>query len=152
MAPGMITLHEFTRSIESYSIEYYKSCILKTNQFSTKYILQKLIESHKRHQLKIEAVLENDNDFSVEVRLLEEFRQNFNPAGIFGSVNVENLNFVEAAKLGIGLINYQIMFYRQIVNDIKDTELRQELEKLVILKTDHRKDLQAESERLTYKK
>ena len=48
MAPGMITLHEFTRSIESYSIEYYKSCILKTNQFSTKYILQKLIESHNK--------------------------------------------------------------------------------------------------------
>ena len=148
----VISLNEFSRSIESRCIEFYKTCVLKTNQFSTKYILQKLIEQHKKHIKKLDLEFSFEGEEPLNSGHLENYTMQFSKAWQISAFDIENLNFVEATKLAISLINFQIDFYRQLTEEISGPEFQEIIEKIIVFKTDYIKELESEFERLSYKK
>ncbi len=152
MDHAMISLSELSQSAESHFIEYYKACLLKTNQFSTKYILQKLIEYHKKHTEDLSSKLASDTGKYFPSDLTEKYHQQFSNSGAVNSFDIENLNFVEATKLAVVLANFQIDFYNQLAQDPDCESSRGRLEIIIELKKNYIKDLEAEFERLNYRK
>jgi len=152
MEHAVISLSEISRSLETHIIEYYKVCLLKTNQFSTKYILQKLIEYHKTHTKDLKSNLVGDTGKYFQADLPDKYRQQFINSRKINSFDIENLNFVEATKLAIVLLNFQIEFYSQLAEDSDSESLRDRLEKIIELKNNYIRDLETEFDRLNYRK
>ncbi len=151
MVNRVISLYEVSRSIESHCIDFYKACVLKTNQFSTKYILQKMIEHHKKHLGIIKTNLSNEHEKIFAPDLLENYQQHFSNSESINSFDIVNLNFVEVTKLAIGLINLQIDFYRQMAEDLEEVSTKKSIDNIIELKTNYIRNLETEFDRLSYK-
>ncbi len=149
--PGMISLQALSTAIESHGIEFYKTCLLKTNQFSTKYVLQRMIEHHKKHAKNLGSAITSDNENLLNTGLIETYQQKFAAAGMISDAEIENLNFVEATKLAIDLIKFQMEFYRQLCNQQEDPDLANDIETILAVKADYIRELESESDRLSYK-
>jgi rubrerythrin len=149
--PGTISLQALSTAIESHAIGFYKTCLLKTNQFSTKYVLQRMIEHHKKHVQQLGSALTFDNENVLNAGLIEAYHQNFDAAGMLSDADIENLNFVEATKLAIGLIKFQIEFYRRLHSQQEDPDLAKNIEAILAVKADYIRDLETESDRLSHR-
>lgn len=147
-----LSLKEFSQSIETTSIEFYKTCILKTRQFSTKYILQKLIEQHKKHMSELDAHLVDSGSPTVKTSDLESYLSSFQKTGSIKIRDMENLNFVEATNLAIVLASFQLDFYRNLAEEMKGSPDLKDLDIILDLKSKYLDELKSELERLSYDK
>jgi rubrerythrin len=152
MSDTDLSLKEFSQSIESTSIEFYKTCILKCRQFSTKYILQKMMEHHKKHMSELEALLVDNGPPAIKASDLESYRSSFRRTGSVKTNDREHFNFVDATTLAITLASFQLDFYRNLEKELKGSPGSKDLDKILDLKIKYLDELKSELDRLSYDK
>ncbi len=67
-----VSVKEFVRRLEKFNLDFYNNCLLKTNQFSTKYILQQAIKNQQDHQKELIPSMELLGTDEVDGRYLDD--------------------------------------------------------------------------------
>ncbi len=147
----LIPVKEFVRRLEEFSVDFYKKCLTKTNQFSTKYILQQAITSHQNHNKDIILSLELLGEEEVNTRHLEDIMDNFSRNHVAGKFELENLNFVEATHLAILLMEYVIDKYNILMKCKLSAETKISLNNIYQNKQNRLEALKKEYEKRRYK-
>ena len=147
----LIPVKEFVRRLEEFSVDFYKNCLLKTNQFSTKYILQQAIKSHRNHNKDIVLSLELLGEEEVYTRHLENIMGNFSRDHVAGKFELDSLNFVEATHLTILLMEYVIDKYQVLMKCKLSGETKSSLNDIYQKKQNQLEALKKEYEKRRYK-
>lgn len=147
----LIPVKEFVHRLEEFSVDFYKSCLLKTNQYSTKYILQQAIKSHQDHHKDIIRFLELPGEEEVYARHLENIMDDFSQNHVDGNFELENLNFVEATHLAILLMEYVIAKYQILMKCKLSGETIKSLNDIYQMKQSQLEALKKEYEKRRYK-
>jgi hypothetical protein len=106
-----ITISAFVSRLEEFNIDFYKNCLLKTNQFSTKFILNQVIQEHQKYKKDIIPDIDGLGEEQVDSRFLENIIEDFKRDYVENQFELESLNFVEATELAVILIEYVIKKY-----------------------------------------
>ena len=146
-----IPVKEFVHRLEEFSVDFYKSCLLKTNQYSTKYILQQAIKSHQDQNKDIIRFLELPGEEEVYTRHLENIMDDFSQNHVDGNFELDNLNFVEATHLAILLMEYVIAKYQILMKCKLSGETIKSLNDIYQMKQNQLEALKKEYEKRRYK-
>ena len=106
-----VTISTFVRQLEDFNIDFYKNCLLKTNQFSTKFILQQVIRDHQQFRQEILTYINELGEEEVDSRYIDNINEDFSKNFVDGKFELESLNFVEATELAVILIEYVLEKY-----------------------------------------
>ena len=137
--------------IEMQCVLFYKHCIRISNLFSTKFVLQKVIEIQKNHMNEIVNSMGNDLSQIRIPDVLADLTEAYLFHGIEKSFSLESLNFVEANQLAIHLVDNYINYYSKIIESESQEHIKSVLTNLIELKQDFRQKLNQEYQRLRYK-
>ena len=114
MNSNKIPLKEFISRLENNGNAILKDCIRQNTQFSTKFIMQRIIAQNE-NRLRI---LQQDKTIIAKPLLPEDWIVQQNWAQIRSelksSFDLENLNFLEANQLAVRLNEYMIGIYQAI--------------------------------------
>jgi len=114
MDSAKIPLKEFISRLENIANNILKECIRMNTQFSTKFIMQRIIAQNE-NRLRI---LQQDKTIIAKPLLPEDWIVQQNWAQIRSelksSFDLENLNFLEANQLAVRLNEYMIGIYQAI--------------------------------------
>jgi len=146
-----IHLYEFIQKIEEQGLNFYKKLMLKTNQFSTKFILQKIFIEHQKHVKNLKICLESlRGEFVIDEQFadvaLEQVFKNFEEEFI-----PENLTFVEVTKLAGRLVENYVEIYEKLLSGNISSEWRNAIEQILEKKSMYLQQIHNEHERLRYK-
>jgi hypothetical protein len=139
-------------SLEREGINFFRHCIQKTNQFSTKFVLNKVIESYKQHVQGIENELPEFQTAVTVPDFLTELADSILMDGIEDLFDLEFLNFVEANKLAMHLVDNYITFYQRMAENEPPGRARNLVNELIDMKRNYRGQLQEEYQRLQHKR
>ena len=135
---------------EKSGLQFYRDCMRITNQFSTKYILEKVIQKQRKHVTRLLADIGNVYDSVAEAAALEKKLQIFLQKELVREFDRENLNFVEVTKLAIRMTS----FYRDMYMHLKENEslknLHPVIDHIIESKSMFINQLTSELERLSY--
>ena len=141
---------EFVSKWEKSGLKFYRNCMRITNQFSTKYILENVLQKQNAHVTKILSDIGTINEAAVESEYVDKKITEFIKKVLIDEFDRENLNFVEVNKLAIRMSSY----YREMYIHLKENEtqknVRNAIEKIVANKTGFIEQLTSEFERLSY--
>ena len=151
MNKNFITVKTFVERVESFSIDFYKKCLLETNQFSTKYVLQNVIKEHSAHSQEVVSAAAAFRDEKVNGRHLQDIMQDFIGNHVDSEFELDNLNFVEATHLTIVLMEYVISIYQKLMAYELSKSSIETLNSIFTLKKEYLKSLTDEYEKLRYK-
>ena len=146
-----IRIIEFINNVEKFSVEFYKKCLLETNQFSTKYVLQNVIKNQMEQSQKVVDLAKDVNDEQVRGNNLREMIQDFSNKYVKSEYELDNLNFVEATHLSIFLTEYVIGIYQKIITGDLSVKTSDTLNSIVRMKQEYLQNLNIEYEKLRYK-
>jgi rubrerythrin len=145
-------LSEFIYKIEMQGLNFYKQLIHKTNQYSTKFILQKIFIEHQKHVENLKLCLDSLRD---EVIVAEQFAD-VSLAQVFKIFEQEykpkNLTFVEATKLAGRILENYVEIYEKLLNENISSDWRRAIEQILEKKSAYLQQIHNEHERLRYKK
>jgi hypothetical protein len=136
---------------EETGLNFFQECIAKTNQFSAKYVLEKMLEWHQEHinTLKIDIQLVRDNLAGIED--LAEIEHKFSIQDLCEEFDLSTLTFVEAIKLAIRIAEKDVAFYQRIVEGNLKSVSREALKRILSEKSNYITFLRTEHTRLSYK-
>ena len=146
-----ISFDRLVNKIEEMGIQYFRDCILKTNQYSTRYILQKVLQDHSAHVERIKSDISAYENLVIsekQVKLL------FNRSAFDTFVDkydVENLNFVEATELAIKLTEHFMDLYNKLASLPGEPEIQKASQFILSKKSIYLEILKKEYDRLSYK-
>jgi hypothetical protein len=146
-----IPVKEFVRRLEEFSVDFYKNCLLKTNQYSTKYILQQAIKSQQNHNKDIILSPDLPGEEEVDTRHLENIMDNFSRNYVDDNFELDNLNFVEATHLAILLMEYVIAKYQILMKCKLSGETIKSLNDIYQMKQNQLETMKKEYEKRRYK-
>jgi hypothetical protein len=143
-----IPLKEFISRLENHSNSILKDCIRKNTQFSTQFMIQRIIAQNE-NRLK---VLQKDKTI-IEKPLLPEIwivQQNWTQiqSELKSSFDLENLNFLEANQLAMRLNEYMIGIYQAAQLKISSATVKKVLRTLIRQITSTNAKLKKEYQRL----
>jgi len=143
---------DIINKIESQGTQFYRHCLEKSNQFSAKFILNKRLKEYQQHVSELWTEIE---DLQVELpdlsdEILPEPEIIFNR--LENEFEVENLNFVEATKLAIRMMQESIHYYKLILKSNNSTQWDEIINRILSTKQKYLNLLDSEYERLKYKK
>lgn len=137
--------------IEHSVVGIFKNLILDSNQFSTQFVIQKIMQDFLDHSKKVKSV-GNELEHSQKDDINLSF---FKPGNLLtafpGDSDYSLLNFVEASVFSITILKNQIEIYQNLEKQIADTQRKEILLKIIQLKRDYLDKLESEYERLRYK-
>jgi len=135
---------------EEQGLRFYKDCIHKTNQFSTKYILQKFLREHQDHIEKLKNELQDTAEKSLAKQFLKQLAKSDPPQELCKEYDLSTLTLVEATKLAIRLAENDIDFYGHLLEQKLKIVSRQALEKIISEKASFVKQLKSEYNKILY--
>lgn len=136
---------------EELGLRFYRDCIHKTNQFSTKYILQKFLREYQDHVEKLKKDIQLIAEKPLAEKFLAELDKSNTPQDLCKEFDLSTLTFFEATKLAIRLAENDIDFYGNFLDQKLNKASRQTLEKIISKKSAYVKQLKGEYEKLIYK-
>jgi hypothetical protein len=129
------------------SIKFLERCLQKTNQFSAKYILQKVLSDQKRHLSAIDNDLRHLDTLLPEVLIsISDLQSNLEI-----KFDLKTLNFVEATKLAIYINEQQLSVYGEYLMQKLNASVQEGFDRLLKGKKARLRALHKEYERLRYK-
>jgi hypothetical protein len=143
-------LSEYILDLEERGLQFYRDCMRMTNQFSTKYILERVLKRQRAHvkNLKSEIRHLQDLELSIDPKIdVDDFLKNELPQ----EFDREQLNFVEATKLALRMSEYYHDLYNQLLQRFKQIEQQNLLKCVIEKKSEFTEQLNKEYERLRYK-
>jgi len=145
------SLNDVIIQIESGAIKLYKNLLIKSNQFSTQYIIQKVLKDYVKHFKQIQKVVESHKSENPVLLTYE----NHSPESLLkdfdGDEDHSMLNFLEASKYSITILKNQISRYNKLKEILSDNSDQQLLDNICVLKNEYLNILENEYERLRYK-
>jgi hypothetical protein len=112
---------------EREGIKFFTRCLQRTNQFSTKYILQKVLLFQKEYLAAIEQDLRHlDSALPGEFISLEDTFANSETL-----YDLDTLNFLEATKMAIRIAERQWAVYKKYRSRESDTALQEIFSRLI---------------------
>jgi hypothetical protein len=147
----LITISAFVRQLEEFNVDFYKNCLLKTNQFSTKFILQQVIQDHQKYKKDIIPDIDGLGEEQVESRYLENIIEDFRRNYVENKFELESLNFVEATELAVILIEYVIKKYEILLKYPLSSASKKSLDVIFQKKQNQLEMLKKEYEKRRYK-
>jgi hypothetical protein len=147
----LITISAFVRQLEEFNVDFYKNCLLKTNQFSTKFILQQVIQDHLKYKKDIIPDIDGLGEEQVESRYLENIIEDFRRNYVENKFELESLNFVEATELAVILIEYVIKKYEILLKYPLSSASKKSLDVIFQKKQNQLEMLKKEYEKRRYK-
>ena len=100
---------------EEQGLKFYRECIQKTNQFSTKYVLQKVLRVHQDHVEDLKLDIQNLSGDKIETSLISELEDFADNAELCGEFDFATLTFREATQLAIKISENDIRFYENLL-------------------------------------
>lgn len=146
-----ITISAFVRQLEEFNVDFYKNCLLKTNQFSTKFILQQVIQDHQKYKKDIIPDIDGLGEEQVESSHLENIIEDFRRNNVENQFEQESLNFVEATELAVILIEYVIKKYEILLKYSLSSASKKSLDVIFQKKQNQLEMLKKEYEKRRYK-
>jgi hypothetical protein len=148
-------LSEHIIDLEDRGLQFYRDCMRITNQFSTKYILGKVLKRQQAHvkRLKSEIFHLRDNvDLTIDINVdIDVDIDDFLKCKLPQEFDREHLNFVEATKLALRMSDYYLEMYRRLFQNSTDIEKQNLLKCVIEKKNEYTEQLKKEYERLRYK-
>ena len=148
--PSAVHLSEFIYKIEEQGLNFYKQLMLKTNQYSTKFILQKVFVEHQKHMKNLQQDLADLGDEIINAAQFANVSFEENIKNYKEKYNPENLTFVEATKLAGCLVEKYIEIYENILNHKISSDWRKAIERMLENKRVYLQQLDNEHKRLRY--
>lgn len=134
--------------IEDMGVKCFKNCLLQTNQFSTRYVLTKVLRDYNDHVKQLKTEMNDFKNTVIYKRQIIDLMKRDIPATIINKYDLNNLNFVEANKIAIDLTEQYIHLY-QSINAIETTAEVKALTELILAKKYvYLESLKSEYERL----
>ena len=147
-----ILVGDLLRKKEELGLKFYRDCIRKTNQFSTKYVLQKVLCVHQDHVEDLKLDLQNISEDKVDSNLVSELEKGVSSAELCKEFDFATLTFMEATRLAIRFAENDIRFYENFLEKDLDNPSRKAIERILYKKSTYVMQLKNEYERLKYKK
>ena len=147
-----ILVGDLLRRKEELGLKFYRDCIQRTNQFSTKYILQKVLRVHQDHVEDLKLELQNLSEDKVESSLVSGIEKGVSSTDLSKEFDLATLTFREATRLAIRFAENDIIFYENLLDNNLDNSSTKAIERILYKKSTYVMQLKSEYERLRYKK
>ena len=136
---------------EEEGLKFYRDCIQKTNQFSTKYVLQKVMRVHQDHVEDLKEDIKSLSDDKIESGLITELNNTLSRENLSKEFDLATLTFREATKMAIKISENEICFYENLLDKGLDKPSRKAIERILYKKSTYLMQLKNEFKRLEYK-
>jgi hypothetical protein len=146
-----ILIEDLLRKKEDLGLKFFRDCIQRTNQFSTKYILQKVLRVHQDHVEDLKLDLEHLSDDKVDSSLVSDIEKGLSLADLSGEFDLATLTFREATTLAIRFAENDIQFYEKLLEIDLDKFSIKAIERVLYKKSTYVMQLKSEYERLGHK-
>ena len=147
-----ILVGDLLRKKEELGLKFYRDCIQRTNQFSTKYVLQKVLRVHQDHVEDLKLELQNLSEDKVESSLVSGIEKGVSSTDLSKEFDFATLTFREATRLAIRFAENDIIFYENLLDNNLDNSSTKAIERILYKKSTYVMQLKSEYERLRYKK
>lgn len=148
---NQLAIQEYVGRLEKFCRAFFKKCEIQTNQYSTKFILQKIVEEYSERMDEVSHLVESLGDEPVDVQNLSQAFAGFEKKYLHDNEDLENLNFVEAKNLAIKTMEFVINQYRQLIEMVASPESGKIISEIIESKNRHLKSLKSEYEKVRYK-
>jgi rubrerythrin len=143
-----ILVGEILLKKEEQGLKFYRDCIQKTNQFSTKYVLQKVLRVHQDHVEDLKMEIQNLSADKIDTAMVSELDEAISNADIRNEFDFATLTFREATRLAIQLAENDIWFYENLLEKKLNNPSKKAIERILYKKSTHVMQLRSEYERL----
>ena len=133
---------------EEDGLKFYRDCIHKTNQFSTKYVLQKVLRVHQDHVEDLKLDIKNLTSDKLDSGLISEIDKDVSRESLSTQFDFATLTFREATQLAIKLSENDIRFYEKLLDKDLDRSSKKAIERILYKKSTYVMQLKNEYERL----
>jgi rubrerythrin len=133
---------------EEKGLKFYRDCIQKTNQFSTKYVLQKVLRVHQDHVEDLKLEIQNLSGDKVDPNLVSNLDKVVSNEDLCNEFDFATLTFREATRLAIRLAENDIQFYENLLEKDLDSPSRKAIERILYKKSTYVMQLKNEYQRL----
>jgi hypothetical protein len=133
---------------ETEGLKFYRECIQKTNQFSTKYVLQKVLRVHQDHIEDLKVDIQNLTSDKLNKDLITEIDNSLSHEDVGNEFDFATLTFREATKLAIKFSENDIRFYEYLLTKDLEKPTKKAIERILYKKSTYVMQLKSEYERL----
>ena len=116
LEPSELLFGDLLLKIEEQGLKFYRDCIQKTNQFSTKYVLQKVLRVHQDHVEDLKLDIQNLSSDKVDNKLISDLDEAISPEELCNDFDFATLTFREATKLAIKFAENDIQIYESMLD------------------------------------
>ncbi|TFG99502.1 MAG: hypothetical protein E4H13_08820, partial [Calditrichales bacterium] len=106
-----LSLHDFITRKEENGLEFYRDCLKKTNQFSAKYILAKVIAEYQSHVESLKSFFNDNQVRTIKTENFGRIEKSHGYQDIIDLYDLTCLTHLEAIKLGLQMTSRDIEFY-----------------------------------------
>jgi len=135
---------------EELGLKFYRDCIQQTNQFSTKYVLQKVLRVHQDHVEDLKLELQNLSEEKIDSNLISDLEKGITSKDLSEEFELSTLTFREATRLAIRFAENDIRFYEKILEKDLDNPSKKAVERIIYKKSTYVMQLKNEYERLKH--
>ncbi len=146
-----IPVAEYLQKKEEKDLNFFQECIAKTNQFSAKYVLEKMVERHQQHIDTLKTDIQLMRDDLAVIDDLTEIEHKYSVQDLCEEFDLSTLTFVEAIKLAIRIAENDIALYQRILEGDLKSVSQEALKRILSVKSNYIKFLKTEHRRLSYK-
>jgi rubrerythrin len=136
---------------EEDGLKFYRDCIEKTNQFSTKYVLQKVMRVHQDHVEDLKEDIQTLSEDKIKSGLITELYNTLSREDLSKEFDLATLTFREATKMAIKISENEIRFYENLLEKGLDKPSKKAIERILYKKSTYLMQLKNEYKRLEYK-
>jgi len=147
-----ILVGDLLRKKEELGLKFYRECIQKTNQFSTKYILQKVLRVHQDHVEDLKLDLHHLSEDKVHARQVSEIENEVTQTDLTLEFDLATLTFREATRLAIRFAENEIKFYEKLLEIELSNSSKKAIDRVLYKKSTYVMQLKSEYERLKHDK
>ena len=148
--PAELPLHDFITRKEEGGLKFYRECLKKTNQFSAKFILAKVIEEHQTHVRTLKTYFNDNKAGTIRPDIYSQIEKRHRYQDMIDLFDLTCLTHLEAIKLGLKMTARDIEFYQTLSKSAADKHVADALEAVISIKNEHLKSLQVQYDRLNY--
>jgi rubrerythrin len=148
LEPSEILVGDLLLKKEEHGLKFYRDCIQKTNQFSTKYVLQKVLRVYQDHVEDLKLDIQNLTSDKIDTKMIADSDIAVSEAEFCEEFDFATLTFREATKLAIKFAENDIKFYENLLNNKLDNPSKKAIERILYKKSTYVMQLKGEYERL----
>ena len=146
-----IPVRQYVQRLEKFCIEFFKKCEEQTNQFSTRFILQKAISEYRQWMQDLSEKVNSLGEDPVYINDLDRMLDTFSRQNLDQNQDVDNLNFVEATNLAMVIMEFVITKYKELIGSEISERSRLIISEIIAEKQKHLCLLKSEYEKVRYK-